>query len=55
MLTVVGVRLRKQRGDGIRTYLSLQCTDDKLIQGLAGLVAVADILECLSGVLTGDI
>lgn len=41
--------------EGFRAYLSFQCTDAKLVQSLASLVAVANILECLSCVLAGDI
>lgn len=35
--------------------LPLQCADEQLLQSLARLVAVADILECLGGVLAADV
>lgn len=37
------------------TYQSLQGTDEQLLKGLAGLVAVADILEGLCRILAGDV
>lgn len=57
-LVYAGGSPRVERGagsEGFRAYLSLQCTDTKLVQSLASLVAVANILECLSCVLTGNI
>lgn len=36
-------------------YLALQIANVQLLQSLAGLVAVADILESLGGILAGDI
>lgn len=39
----------------VRTYLSLQAADEQLVQCLARLVAVADILERLGRVLASDI
>ena len=36
-------------------YLALQVTDIELLEGLAGLVAVADILESLGGVLASNV
>lgn len=37
------------------TYLALQVANKELVQGLASLVAVADILESLGGVLAADV
>lgn len=37
------------------TYLSLQCAGQQLCQGLARLVAVADILKGLGRVLAADV
>lgn len=37
------------------TYLALQGADEELVESLAGLVGVANILESLSGVLTSNI
>lgn len=39
----------------IHTYLSLQVADEELVQRLASLVAVADVLKCFGRVLAGDI
>lgn len=36
-------------------YLALQLANEQLLKSLAGLVAVADILESLGGILAGDI
>jgi hypothetical protein len=36
-------------------YVALQSADLELVKGLAGLVAVADILEGLGGVLAGNV
>lgn len=36
-------------------YVALQRSDLELVEGLAGLVAVADILEGLGGILAGNI
>ncbi len=36
-------------------YVALQLADLELLEGLAGLVAVADILEGLGGVLAGNV
>jgi hypothetical protein len=36
-------------------YLALQFANEQLLKSLAGLVAVADILESLGGILAGDI
>lgn len=37
------------------TYRALQGADEKLVEALAGLVRVANILESLGGVLAGNI
>jgi hypothetical protein len=59
--------LKSRQGDGRRlaaewegnkarkTYLSLQVADKKLVEGLTGLVAVANILKGLGGILAGDV
>jgi hypothetical protein len=41
--------------DGVSRYLALQGSDQEALEGLAGLVAVADILESLSRVLTSNV
>lgn len=37
------------------SYLALERANEHGLEGLAGLVAVADILERLGGILTGDV
>jgi hypothetical protein len=37
------------------TYLALQCADNQLVQGLARLVAVANVLKSLGGILASDV
>ena len=37
------------------TYQTLKLTNQKTVENLSGLVTVADILESLSGVLTGNV
>lgn len=44
---------KTKKTSGIVAYLSLQRSDEKGLQSLAGLVTVADILERLGGVLSG--
>lgn len=41
--------------EGRGKYLALEDTDLQSLENFAGLVAVADILECLGGILTADI
>lgn len=50
---IFGGRHQRRKTGGIVSYLSLQRSDEKGFQSLAGLVTVADILERLSGVLSG--
>jgi hypothetical protein len=38
-----------------RTYAALDGSDKKALEDLAGLVAVADVLECLGRVLAADV
>jgi hypothetical protein len=37
------------------SYLALERTNEHWLEGLAGLVAVTDILERLGGILAGDV
>jgi len=37
------------------TYVALQSADQELLQGLTGLVAVADVLKGLGGILTSHV
>ena len=39
----------------MRAYLSLEVADEQAVQDLAGLVAVADVLEGFGGVLAADV
>jgi hypothetical protein len=48
-------RITKTAGSGRSSYLALQHTDLEGLESLAGLVAVADILERLGGILAGDV
>lgn len=41
-------------GDGV-TYHSLDTSDQVALEDLAGLVAVANVLEGLGGILTGNV
>jgi hypothetical protein len=45
----------RHRISGQETHGALQGADKKLVKGLTGLVAVADILESLGGILAGNI
>ena len=38
-----------------QTHQSLQGTNEQLLKGLSGLVAVANVLERLGGILAGDV
>lgn len=40
---------------GGKTYAALESADEQTLEDLAGLVTVADILECLGGVLATDV
>lgn len=42
-------------GGRVKTYVALQGADKERIKGLAGLVAVTDILESLGGILTSNV
>jgi hypothetical protein len=38
-----------------KTYAALEGSDEQALEDLAGLVAVADVFECLGRVLTADV
>lgn len=46
---------RQERQRDVASYPALQSADLELGERLAGLVAVADILESLGGILAGDV
>ena len=46
---------RVGRGSGGNTYTALKSADEEALEDLAGLVAVADVLEGLGGVLAADV
>jgi hypothetical protein len=43
------------QGAAEETYVALQVPDQELLERLTGLIAVADILEGLSGILAGNV
>ena len=50
-----GLALLQRWGEDWNTYTALKSADEEALEDLAGLVAVADVLEGLGGVLAADV